>query len=73
METKHTCLLTPPDLHNHAYSAGVSSAPHRWSLNASTLLCAPRSLPRLCLVVDFSKWSGQQQTGGQGLPCWCAG
>lgn len=45
METKHTYLLTPPDLHNHACSAGVSSAPHRWSLNASTLLCAPRSLP----------------------------
>ena len=43
--TPSSALIFAEILHNLACSAGVSSAPHRWSLNASTLLCAPRSLP----------------------------
>ena len=59
-------VLGHPDLHEHAYSAGVVSE----CLHPSR---CPLESPHLCLVVDFSMWSGQQETGGQGPPWWSTG
>lgn len=67
MKTKYIFLITSPYLHNYAYCSVVWSAPQRCSLPVSTLLRAcgvPPPTPHLCLVVGFSKWRGQQETGG---------
>lgn len=67
MKTKYIFLITSPYLHNYAYCSVVWSAPQRCSLPVSTLLRArgvSPTHPRLCLVVGFSKWKGQQETGG---------